>query len=184
MNHGKRYELSVIIGQKNIGILGITESWAHEGISNAELNLHGNTLFWKDRIFGVKKFGGGVLLHVINSLTAELLDENVYAKRVAVDFYMDFLYWHHFFYGAPIKKICKITGKSNSSGSVLLKPQFIPQGDNIKSKNSSSITIKKYMTSQRDNIKSKNSCLITIKKYMTEYKQIITFSNSGLFKFL
>jgi len=70
INHGKRDELSVIIDQKIIDILGITESWAHKEILNAELNLHTYTLFRKDRISGVKKCGGAVILYVINSLTS------------------------------------------------------------------------------------------------------------------
>jgi len=57
--------------------LGITESWALEGISNAKLNLHDYSLFQKSRIFGVKKCRGGVLLYVVNFLRAELLDKNV-----------------------------------------------------------------------------------------------------------
>lgn len=66
----KRDELSDIMRRKGVDILGITESWAHEGISNAELELTGYNMFRKDRSKGVRERGGGVLLYVKKSILA------------------------------------------------------------------------------------------------------------------
>jgi len=64
MNEYKRDEISEIMGRKGLDISGNTESWAHEGISNAELEIQGYNLFRKDRCRGVKTKRGGVLLYV------------------------------------------------------------------------------------------------------------------------
>jgi len=53
MNECKRDEISENMGRKGLDISGITESWAHEGISNAELKIQGYNLFRKDRCRGV-----------------------------------------------------------------------------------------------------------------------------------
>jgi len=62
MNECKRDEISENMGRKGLDISGITESWAHEGISNAELKIQGYNLLRKDRCRKVKTRGGGVLL--------------------------------------------------------------------------------------------------------------------------
>ena len=48
-------------------IIGITESWANNDITNAELGLEGYVMFRKDRI-GRK--GGGVLLYIKDTIPA------------------------------------------------------------------------------------------------------------------
>ena len=48
-------------------IIGITESWANNDITNAELGLEGYVMFRKD-IIGRK--GGGVLLHIKDTIPA------------------------------------------------------------------------------------------------------------------
>src|SRR6266496_728547 len=70
MNNDKRGELEIMLKEKDIQILGITESWGHEGIDDAELSFSGYVLFRRDRIIGNKTKGGGVLLYVNNRLTA------------------------------------------------------------------------------------------------------------------
>ena len=45
----------------HIGLIGITESWANDDITNAELGLEGYVMFRKD-IMGRR--GGGVLLYI------------------------------------------------------------------------------------------------------------------------
>ena len=48
-------------------IIGITESWANNDITDAELGLEGYAMFMKDRI-GIR--GGGVLLHIKDTIPA------------------------------------------------------------------------------------------------------------------
>ena len=56
---------------KGIAILGVTESWAHEDVSNAELNMIRYNVFQRDRNSDkVRKKRGGVLLYVRDDLMA------------------------------------------------------------------------------------------------------------------
>ena len=48
-------------------IIGITESWANNDITDAELGLEGYVMFRKDRI---GKRGGGVLLYIKETIPA------------------------------------------------------------------------------------------------------------------
>ncbi len=77
MNKGKRDELQHIMDEKKIAILGVTESWTHEEIGDAEINIRGYNIFRRDRDFdtGGKKRGGGVLLYVRNDLNAIEIDD-------------------------------------------------------------------------------------------------------------
>ena len=49
MNNNKREEIGLLIKSHDIDILGITESWTHKDVEDAELNLNGYTMFRKDR---------------------------------------------------------------------------------------------------------------------------------------
>ena len=62
MNKGKREELQNLLFGMGIAILGVTESLAHEYISDAELVMTGYKVFRRDRDFDKvkKKRGGGV----------------------------------------------------------------------------------------------------------------------------
>ena len=51
----------------NPHIIGITESWANNDITNAELGLEGYVMFRKDRI---GRRGGGVLLYINDTIPA------------------------------------------------------------------------------------------------------------------
>jgi len=62
LNKNKREELHVILNDKNIDILAITDSWTHEGVSDSEINVQGYTLFTRDTCNTNKTRGGGVLL--------------------------------------------------------------------------------------------------------------------------
>ena len=55
-------DLQALISVENPDIFGITESWTHEGILDAELSVNGYTLFRCDRPLDNR--GGGVLLYV------------------------------------------------------------------------------------------------------------------------
>ena len=72
---GKREELEMEVRRREIDIIGITESWMHDGIEDREVNMEGFTLFRRDRGRGDKKRGGGVLLYVSNDLDAVRVGE-------------------------------------------------------------------------------------------------------------
>ena len=55
-------DLQALISVENPDIFGITESWTHDGILDAELSVNGYTLFRCDRPLDNR--GGGVLLYV------------------------------------------------------------------------------------------------------------------------
>lgn len=76
MNKGKKEELQNLLIEKGIAILGVTESWAHEDIGDAELNMEGYKVFRRDRDFdNVKnRRGGGVLLYVQNDFMAHEIE--------------------------------------------------------------------------------------------------------------
>ena len=54
----KKTELNIMVDDIKPHIIGITESWANNDITNAELGLEGYVMFRKDRI---GRRGGGVL---------------------------------------------------------------------------------------------------------------------------
>ena len=59
--------------ENNIDILGITESWMHEGVNDAEVSMIGYRMFRKDRDINNaagKCRGGGVLLYIQENLVA------------------------------------------------------------------------------------------------------------------
>ena len=49
MNKNKREELEWLIGEHDIDILGITESWTNADIGDAEINFKGFTMYCQDR---------------------------------------------------------------------------------------------------------------------------------------
>lgn len=55
MNKETKEELICRLKEDNIDVLGITESWAHEEINDAELNLEGYRVFRRDRVKGKGK---------------------------------------------------------------------------------------------------------------------------------
>ena len=57
----KKNELNIMVQDSNPHIIGITESWANEDISDAELGLTGYVMFRRDRI---GRRGGGVNLYI------------------------------------------------------------------------------------------------------------------------
>ena len=64
----KKTELNIMVVDIKPHIIGITESWANNDITNAELGLEGYVMFRKDRI-GRK--GGGVLLYIKDTIPAD-----------------------------------------------------------------------------------------------------------------
>ena len=63
----KTNELNIMVNDIKPHIIGITESWAHNDIPYAELELEGYVMFMKHRIW--KKInGGGVLLYIKDNI--------------------------------------------------------------------------------------------------------------------
>ena len=61
-------------------IIGITESWTDDKISDAEIQIEGFEVFRQDRLIGK---GGGVLLYIRDSLVASALKlDNVSPEQV------------------------------------------------------------------------------------------------------
>ena len=63
----KKTELNIMVNDIKPHIIGITESWANNDITNAELGLEGYVMFRKDRI---GRRGGGVLLYIKDTIPA------------------------------------------------------------------------------------------------------------------
>ena len=63
----KKNELNIMVDDIKTHIIGITESWAHNDITYAELGLEGDEMFRKDRI---GKKAGGVLLYIKENILA------------------------------------------------------------------------------------------------------------------
>ena len=72
MNKHKRDEIGWMLENDEIDILGITESWTHEDILDAEINFPGFSLFRRDRKIGTKIRGGGVLMYIRDFLSPVL----------------------------------------------------------------------------------------------------------------
>ena len=68
----KMSELFVLAEVKDPHIIGVTESWGFDGISDAEFSIPGFTMFRVDRKTGHR--GGGVLLYVKNEMKAVQVD--------------------------------------------------------------------------------------------------------------
>ena len=63
----KKTELNIMVDDIKPHIIGITESWANNDITNAKLGLEGYVMFRKDRI---GRRGGGVLLYIKDTIPA------------------------------------------------------------------------------------------------------------------
>ena len=78
----KKNELDIMVDEmKPHIILGITESWANNDITDAELGLEGYVMFRKDRM---GRRGGGVLLYIKETIPAYevQLQEAIWCKLV------------------------------------------------------------------------------------------------------
>ena len=63
----KKDELNIMVDDIKPHIIGITESWTNNAITDAELGLEGYAMFRKD-IMG--RMGGGVLLYMKDTVPA------------------------------------------------------------------------------------------------------------------
>jgi len=64
VNKGKIEDLRLLMSAKGLAIVGVTESWAHEEIGDAEINIKGCSVFRRDRDVdkGGKKRGEGTII--------------------------------------------------------------------------------------------------------------------------
>jgi hypothetical protein len=60
--------LEILIKDENIDILGITDTWLVENITDNEISFNGFSIFRCDRNDPVKERGGGVILYIKNEL--------------------------------------------------------------------------------------------------------------------
>ena len=63
----KKNELDIMVDEIKPHIIGITESWANNDITDAELGLEGYVMFRKDRM---GRRGGGVVLYIKETIPA------------------------------------------------------------------------------------------------------------------
>ena len=63
----KKNELNIMVDYITSHIIGITESWANNDITDAELGLEGYAMFRKDIM---ERRGGGVLLYIKDTIPA------------------------------------------------------------------------------------------------------------------
>ena len=85
---GKMEELGHLVAEWEFGVVGITESWANEGVLDAELALPGYQMYRRDRI-GAR--GGGLLLYVADEIRSTLhegltecgFDDAIWVEAVA-----------------------------------------------------------------------------------------------------
>ena len=73
LNRHKREELQLMMLEQNVDILGITESWMHGAVNDAEVSRIGYRMFRKDREMNSatgKCRGGGVLLYIREDMVA------------------------------------------------------------------------------------------------------------------
>ena len=60
----KMDELRTLVKEHKPHIIGITETWGNQGISDAMFQLEGYNIYRNDREDKTYKFGGGTLLYV------------------------------------------------------------------------------------------------------------------------
>ena len=70
-------ELRVVVQDCRPDIIGITESWCHSSITNAELEILGYQLYREDRLDTFNGRGGGVLLYVSDKISSLEVDSIV-----------------------------------------------------------------------------------------------------------
>ena len=63
----KKNELDIMVDEIKSHIIGITDSWENNDITDAELGLEGYVMFRKDRM---GRRGGGVLLYIKETIPA------------------------------------------------------------------------------------------------------------------
>jgi ribonucleases P/MRP protein subunit RPP40 len=85
MNNNKMEEIEILLRERSIDVLGVTESWTHEGITNAEINIQGFSLFRRDRSEQDKCRGGGVLLYIREALLPELKEVSADSETLWVN---------------------------------------------------------------------------------------------------
>ena len=63
---GKMNLLTATVESLELDVVGVTETWAHEGVDDSELSIPGYKMYRVDRLGGQK--GGGVILYVKSNI--------------------------------------------------------------------------------------------------------------------
>ena len=71
----KRDELELLVKDEDLDIVGISETWLSETISDAEISIDGYTIVRRDRVSDTKKRGGGVAFYIKNDINVLLRDD-------------------------------------------------------------------------------------------------------------
>ena len=96
----KKTELNIMVDDIKPHIIGITESWANNDITDAELGLEGYVMFRKDRM---GRRGGGVLLY-------RLLTALSILPRSAFDgFYLQMSLSHGYLFRIRINQVREVS---------------------------------------------------------------------------
>lgn len=74
MSNFKQQELEIICKEKNLDILGVVETWLHDGIASSEIVIDGYNVFRRDRGTIRTGRGGGILLLIRNTIQVSLCD--------------------------------------------------------------------------------------------------------------
>ena len=71
----KMAELEILVQDCEPDIIGISETWAHDSINDAELALEGYRIYREDRLDTHNGRGGGVILYVAEYLSSKIRDD-------------------------------------------------------------------------------------------------------------
>ena len=78
LNNLKLKELRLYAEDKKLDIIGIAESWLNDNVADNEIAIDNFTVYRKDRAVVKDGKGGGVILHVKNTLlSTECVDLNI-----------------------------------------------------------------------------------------------------------
>ena len=108
-------ELKILVVESKPDIIGITESWCHNDVSDAELGILGYRLYREDRQDTTKGRGGGVLLYISCKIPSFEIDSICGGEGFNL-------------------KFCKVqgyNGKTSTVGLVYRSPNIIEENDKI-----------------------------------------------------
>lgn len=69
-------ELKLAVQEEKYEMVAITETWLHQQIENAEINIPGYKIYRKDRNGEHKERGGGLILYVKENLKTKLIEDS------------------------------------------------------------------------------------------------------------
>ena len=72
MAHQRLEELSRLCKKRDLDIVGVVETWLHEGIGNGEINIQGYDVYRRDRDEIKEQRAGGIMLYVKKSIKSKI----------------------------------------------------------------------------------------------------------------